>query len=107
MKMDTLAKWIVIIGIVIAVPVLRNAITELEDRQDKAWGEARAERDTLRIAIMEINAKLRVRPDQVMDQIRAMRQEHHEMRQLISPDMREAWHMEQHRKAAPTKVGTR
>jgi hypothetical protein len=98
MTMDALVKWIVILGVAVAVPVLRNAIHALEARQDKAWAEARAERDEMIIAIMGINDKLKVRPDQVMEEIKAMRQEHHEMRALISPEAREAWHQMLHSK---------
>jgi hypothetical protein len=94
MTMDALVKWIVILGVVVAVPVLRNAIHALEARQDKAW----AERDEMIHAIMGINDKLKVRPDQVMEEIKAMRQEHHEMRALISPEAREAWHQMLHSK---------
>jgi hypothetical protein len=75
MTRDALVKWIVILGVAIAVPVLGNAIHALEARQDKAWAESRAERNKMIIAIMEINAKLRVRPEQVMQEIKAMRQD--------------------------------
>jgi hypothetical protein len=94
----------VILGVVIAVPVLRNAIHALEARQDKDWAEAKVERDEMIIAIMQINAKLRVRPEQVMEEIKAMRREHHEMRALISPEAREAWHRKLHSKPTTTKA---
>jgi hypothetical protein len=103
--MDTLVKWLIIIALLIAVPMLQNSIYQLEKRQGNAWTISQAERNELLLAIMEINGKLRVMPDQVLEQVKAMRQEHHEMRQLINPEAREAWHREQHLK--PTKVGTR
>jgi hypothetical protein len=88
--MDTLVKWIVIIGLVFAVPVLRNAIAHLEERQERVWATQSAEREALRNAIAEINDKLGVRPDQVMDQFKAMRQEHLEIRGILAHEMMSA-----------------
>jgi predicted PurR-regulated permease PerM len=107
--MDALIKWLILVALLVAVPMLQRSIVLLEKRQTEIWAEGKADRADLRATIMEINAKLAVRPDQVLEQVKAMRQEHHEMQQLLSPEMREAWHKAVHekRQSTPAKMMSR